>query len=314
MAGCVPHEGFRIMSGLTGKPGKIIPPEAAPLRNLTATMAVMCYLACLAIGALILIDRAVDGWTRGLSREITVQIRETKSSDMTQKLDAAKILLGETRGITAAEILDREAGIKLLEPWLGKSSLDSLPVPRLIRVIVDPDNPPDFAELEAKLKQSIDGAALDTHQRWAAELSRMAGTLSTVSWLILLLICGSAIAMVIFATHAVLDANEKTVSVLHLVGARDGYIARQIDRRFLATGAWAGCIGVALALLTFLLMSLSGNPAANALAAASKNLLYAPDGSSYRIYLALLAVPPVAIVIALVTSRITLMQMLRQTQ
>lgn len=302
------------MSGLMGKPGKIIPPEAAPLRNLTATMAVMCYLACLAIGALILIDRAVDGWTKGLSREITVQIRETKSEDMTQKLDAAKVLLDQTPGIASADILDREAGVKLLEPWLGKSSLEGLPVPRLIRVIVDQDNPPDFAALEARLKETIDGAALDTHQRWAVELSRMANTLSTVSLLILLLICGSAIAMVIFATHAVLDANEKTVSVLHLVGARDGYIARQIDRRFLAAGAWAGCIGVALALLTFLLMSLSGNTATNALAGASKSLLYSPDGSSYRIYLALFAVPPAAIAIALVTSRVTLMKMLRKTQ
>ena len=55
--------------------GPIIPPEAAPLRALTVTMTVMCYLACLAIGALILIDRAVESWTSGLSREVTVQVQ-----------------------------------------------------------------------------------------------------------------------------------------------------------------------------------------------------------------------------------------------
>ena len=57
------------------RPGPIIPPEAAPLKTLTVAMAVMCYLACLAIGALILVDRAVDAWTRWTgSREVTVQI------------------------------------------------------------------------------------------------------------------------------------------------------------------------------------------------------------------------------------------------
>ena len=64
---------------MTGHPdirkGHIIPPEAAPLKALTVTMTVMCYLACLAIGALILINRAVDSWTSGLSREVTVQVR-----------------------------------------------------------------------------------------------------------------------------------------------------------------------------------------------------------------------------------------------
>ena len=53
------------------KSGAIIPAAAAPLRNLTVTMTVMCYLASLAIGALILINHAVEGWTKGLSREVT---------------------------------------------------------------------------------------------------------------------------------------------------------------------------------------------------------------------------------------------------
>ena len=63
-------------------PGPIIPPEASPLKTLTVAMTVMCYLACLAIGALILIDRAVENWTGGLSREVTVQVRKVKNTDI----------------------------------------------------------------------------------------------------------------------------------------------------------------------------------------------------------------------------------------
>jgi cell division transport system permease protein len=57
------------------RPEPVIPARAGSLESLTVTMAVMCYLACLAIGALILINRAVESWTGGLAREVTVQVR-----------------------------------------------------------------------------------------------------------------------------------------------------------------------------------------------------------------------------------------------
>ncbi len=298
----------------TSKPGPIIPPETSSLRTLTASMAVMCYLACLAIGALLLIDRAVDSWTQGLSSEVTVQMREMTGADIEKRLNDAKAILDKTEGVASAEILDRSAGVKLLKPWLGDADLDNLPVPRLIRVVVDPKSPPDFVSLERTLRQSVQGIGLDTHQRWAAELSRMATTLSSLSWLILLLIGVSAVAIVIFASRAVLESNRALVDILHLVGARDGYIARQFYQRFLLTGFIAGLIGLVLAALTFFAIGWSGEPSVNAVAAASRSLLYAPDAGAWKSWLALLAVPPAATLIALLTSRITLMQILGKIQ
>jgi cell division transport system permease protein len=299
------------MSAANDNPvGAIIPPEAAPLRSLTVTMTVMCYLACLAIGALIVINRAVDNWTGGLLREVTVQVRQVQGADMDTQLRDAEELLKTFPGIIGAETLDRDAGAKLLEPWLGNRNLDDLPIPRLIRVTVDPRSPPDYKELEAALQQTAPGVRLDTHRRWQGELTRMARALSTLSWAILILICVSAVAMVIFATRTVLHSNSEVVDVLHLIGARDGYIARQIDSRFLKTGLWAGLIGVALGVLTFFFLSLTGSPGTGGVADASRGLLFAPAGSAVRGYLALLAVPLVATIISLLTSRITLVRML----
>lgn len=298
----------------TTRPGPIIPPETSSLRTLTATMAVMCYLACLAIGALLLIDRAVNSWTQGLSSEVTVQVRELTGTDVEQRLADAKTILDKTPGVASADILERAAGVKLLRPWLGDADLDNLPVPRLIRVVVDPKAPPDFISLERELRHAVQGVGLDTHQRWATELTRMATTLSSLSWLILLLIGMSAVAIVIFASRAVLESNRAVVDVLHLVGARDGYIARQFYQRFLLTGFIAGLVGLALAAFTFLAIGWSGEPSVNAVAAASRSLLYAPDAGAWKSYLALFAVPPAATLIALVTSRITLMQILGKIQ
>ncbi|PZF77387.1 hypothetical protein DK847_08685 [Aestuariivirga litoralis] len=291
------------------KPGAIIPATAASLTSLTVTMAVMCYLACLAIGALILVDRAVTSWTSGLSREMTIQVRVMRDADITREVEKARTISAAFPGIVDVDVLDEGAGAKLLEPWLGTRSLEGLPVPRLIRIVTDVSNPPDVAALEQALLQ-VKGARLDTHQKWEAELTRMARALSAVSYAILLLICVSAVAIVIFATRAVLQANRHIVDLLHLVGARDSYIARQIDGRFLRTGLLSGFIGVGLGLFTFLLLGLFGGGSEGGVAAASRGLLFSAPSIAIWSYGLLFAVPLAATLICLMTARITLMRRL----
>ena len=291
------------------KPGAIIPANAASLTSLTVTMAVMCYLACLAIGALILVDRAVTSWTSGLAREMTIQVRVMRDANISEEVTKARAIAAAFPGIIEVDVLDESEAAKLLEPWLGTRSLEGLPVPRLLRVVTDTSNPPDVAALENALAE-VKGARLDTHQKWEAELTRMARALSAVSYAILLLISVSAIAIVVFATRAVLQANRHIVDLLHLVGARDSYIARQIDGRFLRTGLIAGFIGVGLGLFTFLLLGLFGGGSESGVAAASRGLLFSTPRIAIWSYALLFAVPLAATLICLITARITLMRRL----
>jgi cell division transport system permease protein len=291
------------------KPGAIIPSNVASLKSLTVTLAVMSYLACLAIGALILVDRAVTAWTSGLSREMTVQVRYVKDADIDAEVEKVRGILSGFDGIVEVDVLDATAGSKLLEPWLGARSLEGLPVPRLIRVVADISKPIDVDLLTAKLAQ-VKGVYLDTHRKWETELTRMARALSLLSYLILVLIGISAVAIVVFATRAVLQANRPIVDLLHLIGARDGYIARQIDGRFVRTGLVAGSVGVIMGLLTFLLLGVTGMEGDGGYAAASRSLLFAAPDVAIWSYGAIFLVPIVATFICLVTARITLMRRL----
>jgi cell division transport system permease protein len=288
------------------KPGSIIPSNAASLRSLTVTMTVMSYLACLAIGALILVERAVTSWTSGLAQEMTIQVVHVRGEDIEAELARARAIALESPGVREAVVLPEEAGARLLEPWLGTRTLEGLPVPRLIRVAVDPASPPDLQALEQALAQ-VKGARLDSHRKWEAELTRMARALSVLSYAILLLISVSAIAIVIFATRAVLQANRPIVELLHLVGARDSYIARQIDGRFLRTGMLSGFIGVGMGLITFLLLGVSNG---SGVAAASRSLLFSAPEIAVWSYAFLFTVPVAATLICLITARITLIRSL----
>ena len=295
------------------RPGPIVAAEAAPLRSLTVTMAVMCYLACLAIGALILIGRASDSWTGALAAEITVQVRQTGKADIEAELGKAEVILKSSPGIREVRVMSRDEAAKLLEPWLGAlGGLEDLPVPRLISVTIDPASPPDLEMLKATLETEVAGASIDTHRQWQAELTRMASVLTRLGFAILFLIAVSAVAIVVFASRTVLDANRAIVEVLHLVGARDSFIAGELEWRFLKTGLAAGLIGTVAAIFTFLLLSLVGPwSGAGGVAEASRALVFAPTGSSWLPYAALACVPVTATVIGLITSRVTLMRMLR---
>jgi cell division transport system permease protein len=302
------------MTEIISRPGAIIPKAAAPLRTLTAVMAVMCFLAVLAVGSLLLINRAVTQWASGLSSEATVQLPQLSARDMEADLAALAKLLQDTKGVRSVDVLDRAAGEKLVAPWIGEDGLDALPIPRLIRVVVDDRAAPDFVKLDAALQQLVPSARLDTHRRWETELRRMASTLTLLSGLILGLISLSAIAMVIFASRAVLDANRDTVEVLHIAGADDDFIASQINKRFLASGLWAGFIGLAGGLLAFFILGRWNAVEANGVATAARGLFHLPQQDDWRGLASFLLVPLAAIAIALVTSRMTLRKILGELQ
>jgi cell division transport system permease protein len=63
------------------------------------------------------------------------------------------------------------------------------------------------------------------------------------------LVLAATILSVAFATRGAMASNRPIVEVLHLVGAKDAYIAAQFQRHFLTLGLKGGALGGAAALL-----------------------------------------------------------------
>ncbi len=291
----------------------IIPRGQSALRSLMIAMSIMCYLACVAIGGLVLVNRAIATWTSDIAREVTVQIVPREGVDVEQQVALTLEILGNTKGIARTEALSQEAVVALLEPWLGSARMiKDLPVPRLISIEIDPKSPPDFAALAARLETEVQGATLDTHRRWQGELTRLASVLQWLGTAVLILIAASAATLVVNVTRSALDANRKAVEVLYLVGARDRFIAREVEKRLLAVGFRAGLAGAAGGICTFAALSLAGSTAApQSLAEASRSLIFGPPETTATIYVFFLIVPIVATLICLVTARFAVLRILR---
>ena len=227
---------------------------AAPL---DFVIAVMAFLAALALGASLVATRAAHGWQSGLSDHITVQVMPPEDGDARAGLEtetqAALSVLAATPGIAhAAPLSDAEINA-LVEPWIGKDgAVSGIPLPKLIDAAITPGEDVDVARLAARLKQAAPHSSVDDHRRWMARLRGLADAVRFSAYGILLLIAGATAAAVSFATRAGLDAHHEMVALLHQMGALPGFIARAVEWHYFISALLAALLGTVSAGLFFL--------------------------------------------------------------
>jgi cell division transport system permease protein len=74
---------------------------------------------------------------------------------------------------------------------------------------------------------------------------------------VLVLVLIATFLSVAFATRGAMAANRSVIEVLHFIGARNDFIAKHFQRRFLMLGLKGGLIGGGCALLLFTLVELA---------------------------------------------------------
>jgi len=302
----------RVMPLHPGEEGvRIVPDAGTASRPLTAVMAVMCFLACLALGSLFIINRSVAAWTSDVGRQITVQIKPVANADTDAEVAKAVKILKASPGILSATALTKAENARLLEPWLGAgAALGELPVPRLIAVEVDSASPPNLAGLTAQLERAVPGAVLDSHKRWQRQILRTTGTMKLLGYAVLFLVCGTTVAIVVFATRAAMASNRNTIDVLHLIGAQDSFIAHEVQRHFLAIGLKAGFTGALAGIASFIVIkAVSAGPGESADAVAT-HMLIGTATLGIGDYFVFLLIPVGTALISVVTARLAALRLL----
>jgi cell division transport system permease protein len=146
--------------------------------------------------------------------------------------------------LSNVQTLPRDEARALLEPWLGTGELpEELPLPALITADVTPELRRDLGPLRDALREAVSEASLNDHGAWTDELIASAGRLRGLAFVAFLLVVLAASSVIVFAARAGLAAHRGVVEVLHLVGATDAFIARQIGNRYLLLGTLGGAGG-----------------------------------------------------------------------
>ncbi|MEX6632994.1 cell division protein FtsX [Hyphococcus lacteus] len=238
----------------------LLPEAGAAGAPLTAVIAIMSFLAVLAMASLLMVNRAASEWTSALRSEITVQVKGASPTEIDASVTEALRVLNDTEGVVEATVRSREDTTKLLEPWLGEGNAEVfLNIPAIIEVKADPTLRDNLDLLRNRLVAAAPGATIDDHTRWHDRLSGAARSGQAMALSIFMLVMGAACAISVFAARAGLAANHEIISVLHLVGATDNFIAAEVQRRFFILGLRGAVIGlvVALTALAFLALGMS---------------------------------------------------------
>lgn len=279
-------------------------------RFLPWIVALMVYLASLALAGMLVVADAVTRWDRGLTGTLTVELPAASSGRDDGAIASALGVLRSTPGVTRADPFDAKRTAALLEPWLG-TAIDAgdLPLPRLIDVQIEPRAGVDLAALKERLAAAAPGAQLDDHGRWLNRVLRTALAIEIVAGMVVALVGLAAVVAVIFATRTGLAVHHGIVEVLHLIGARDGYIARQFEWHALRLGIKGGLAGLLLGILTLVGIAM----AATQVGALDDAVRVLPALSAPAIEWVLLLLLPVAAgLVAMLTARITVLRALRR--
>jgi len=232
----------------------IVPKDSIAGNALTAVVAIMMFLAAVTSGGVAMVIGAASEWQSDISREMTIQIRPTSGNDIDAQVLKAESLARATPGVVEVRTYSKAQSDRLLEPWLGGLSLDELPVPRMIAVRVGPRARLDVSALRQTLTAQVAGASLDDHRGWIDRMRRMAAAAVAGGIGIFGLVLAATVLSVAFATRGAMASNRPIVEVLHFVGAKEAYIARQFQRHFLVLGLKGGAIG-GIAAIAFLALA-----------------------------------------------------------
>jgi cell division transport system permease protein len=268
-------------------------------------IALMVYLATLALAGALMAQSAIARWSQGLSGSVTVQIMPSQDPDpraREARVATALALIRGMPGVMAAEALSEARVMKLLEPWLGSGGARDLPLPALIDVRLAPDANPDLGALAARLAQAVTGATLDDHRRWLNQLILLGRSIELVAVVILALVAAAAAAATVFGTRTALAVHRHVIEVMHLIGAQDDYVARQFQAHALGIGLRGGLTGLLFAVATLL--------AVEGLAPSGGGGLL--PGLALKVWQwgALALLPVVTALIAMVTARVTVLRTL----
>ncbi|RAU22816.1 cell division protein [Paramagnetospirillum kuznetsovii] len=238
----------------------------ATSRFLPWLVALMVFLASMAVAGAFVISGIIDRWDHDVSGTLTVQVLpaggDQAEAATEDRVRLAVDVMRKVPGVVAVKAFDKKRTLALLEPWLGGTEVvQDLPLPRLIDVAVDPTARVDLAEVAERLAQAVPGASLDDHRVWLSRLINLSRTLQWLAVMVVALIGAVTAATVVYGTRTGMAVHHGIVEVLHLIGAHDDYIARQFADRAFALGISGGLMGLCMTL-----------PALTAIGWASKRL------------------------------------------
>jgi cell division transport system permease protein len=181
---------------------------------------------------------------------VLVQIpAQDGQAEITQKVMGA---LSASSVFKQVEQMDDAQLKKQMQPWLGElDAFDALPIPNVIRIQWKKEDAGNVERLRNLLAPISSTIQVDAPSEWAANFARFSSLIQTVLLLLSGALIAAAITLLVFTATTSLKLHQRTVSLLHSIGAHDDYIAAQFQANAALLAFKGAAIGSLIALLLF---------------------------------------------------------------
>lgn len=220
-------------------------PRQSSMGNFIAgIVAVLVFISGIAVTAAGSIGSLLDTWNTSVTGTLTVQIPGTAATADTAATAVRDAAL-KIDGVKRAAIVPRAQAQELLKPWLGDAQLIAdLPLPALVDIELTAPSAQAIQRVTDAVKTASPAAIIDDHRVWLNRIAEFASALSYMAYALIGLSLAALTLTVVFATRASLTEYTQVIGVLHLVGARDSYVASQFSWRAVRQALWGGVIGL----------------------------------------------------------------------
>jgi cell division transport system permease protein len=287
--------------------------ELVPQPRLSGPMpwviAIMVALTIIAAAAGLALRNTADAAAAELRGGVTVQIVEASPEARSRQAQEAVRRLGRMPDVQSVRLVPQAELAGLIEPWLGtevgSGDAEAIPVPALIDArLSGAVTPKRLAAIQQALRTVAPAARVDAQSSW---LKPVFAAIESLQWLAIALVLLLALALaaaVLLAVRSSLGTNRGTIEIVHLLGGTDAQIARVFQRSVGIDAAGGGLLGLVLALVVVLFLARRfGSLGAG---------LVDQGALGWQDWATLCLVPVIAVLLAMLTARLTVMRTLRK--
>ncbi|MBD3746941.1 MAG: cell division protein [Sphingopyxis terrae] len=273
-------------------------------------IAILMMLTLLAAAGGVGLARSADAIGEAIAGRVTVQIVTANPVLRAEQAAALRRAAAAQPFVRSARAVDPAELQATLGQWFGTADGDdpvlrSLPMPALVDVdFVGEDRSGHMGQLRALVAREAPGARVIPHADWLGPVARLIRSLAWIAGGLVILMTLASAAVVIMTARAALGTHYATIEMLHLIGATDQQIARLFQRRITIDTAYGVALGTAVASAILLLIGWQWSRVTSGLAATAS---LGPIG-----WALLLALPLLAIALAALTARQTLLAALKK--
>lgn len=230
---------------------------------LQVMVCIAVFLFGVTMAGVLSINAMLNAWNESILGALTVQVmpvvegnKDAAQAETLRQQSKAVEFLNSWPGIEKAVPLKDKQLNRLIQPWLGDGvEVSDLPIPRLIDVKIKKGAQINFPKLAEQLAEIAPLASIDNHKLWLDKLVKFADSLRLLALVVLALVVVVTSGAIFYCTQTSLGLHKSVIEILHLMGAKDTYVAQQYARKTAFLGFMGGIYGLILAVPTIFIIA-----------------------------------------------------------